>query len=123
MKNTAKKVPGRSSKRSKIPATIAKTGATKTGKAAKITAKAKTRGTEIIANASPFGQLIRKTRIAKKMSATEVAEKIGFSAQSVINWESRPNVNIKPANVSPLAKALGIPVRKLEKIVETSRRA
>ncbi len=78
---------------------------------------------EISAKANPFAKTIRRARLAKEMTAEDLSKKVGVSAQCIVLWETRPKANIREKNIAPLAKALGIPIGKLARVVSHAKKA
>lgn len=89
----------------------------------KVVKKSPSPRNSISIHANPFGKTVRKARLSKGMTAEDLAKKVGVSAQCIVLWETRAKANIREKNIAPLAKALKMPVGKLERVVATAKRA
>ena len=64
-----------------------------------------------------FGHLIREARKKRRVPVVEIAESVGVSVAAIYMWETdrgRP----RDANLSPLCKALKLPVRATREMVD-----
>jgi transcriptional regulator with XRE-family HTH domain len=63
-----------------------------------------------LARKPSFARYLRDTRIKRRLSVTEIAERVGVTTASIYYWETdhcRPT----DANLSALCKVLKLPIR------------